>query len=82
MNLRCAWCGRFLRRDIPLVAWRVRVAPAARQVPDDEWNYWVKRVHPEEVSHIHTLWWEPVTVEEAIAARGDLALGTITRAAL
>lgn len=80
---RCAWCGRFVARATPLVAWRVQVAPESQQVPDDEWNYWAKRLCPPHAESVHTLWWEAVTLEEAYAARGDLAFnGRAIRAAL
>jgi len=59
-----------------VVAWRVLVPEGSRQVADDEWNYWVRRLCPADVqaAHIETLWWEPVSVGEALDARGDVAV--------
>jgi hypothetical protein len=70
---RCEWCGVFVRRDLPLTAWRVQVPEGSRQVPGSRWNYWARLLCPSDAQAIDAPpVWERITVDEVLRQRGNL----------
>lgn len=77
LRSRCQWCGVFVRSDLPVTAWRVRVGDYARQVPDSPWNYWIRLLCPDcSPATDKPPTWQRVAVEEV--HKRDEEMGSIS----